>query len=152
VVLEREICQGLPKGCQRSGAMAPGKKKVVVTPELLEDYSGVRKFSYGKAEDKDQIGQVTGLAWTQVGGELLTIEAVAVPGKGRHTKTGSLGDVMQESITAALTVVRARSRTCWVFLSIFMKIMTSTFIFLKGQLRRMAPVQGLGCARPLCLF
>jgi ATP-dependent Lon protease len=108
--LEREIAKVCRK-VVKEAVLGTSKKKLVVTPELLEDYSGVRKFSYGKAEDKDQIGQVTGLAWTQVGGELLTIEAVAVPGKGRHTKTGSLGDVMQESITAALTVVRSRSRT-----------------------------------------
>ena len=69
----------------------------------------MRKFDYGRAEDENRIGVVTGLAWTQVGGELLNIEAVAVPGKGRQTKTGSLGDVMQESIQAALTFVRSRA-------------------------------------------
>ncbi|HCP04210.1 MAG TPA: endopeptidase La, partial [Pseudomonas sp.] len=68
-----------------------------------------RKFKYGLAEESDQVGQVTGLAWTQVGGELLSLEAVVVPGKGRQIKTGSLGDVMQESISAALTVVRSRA-------------------------------------------
>ena len=75
----------------------------------LAEYSGVRRFSYGLAEEENQVGIVTGLAWTQVGGELLNIEAVMVPGKGRQTKTGSLGDVMQESIQAALTFVRSRS-------------------------------------------
>ena len=85
-------------------------KTVEITPEKLEDYAGVRKFTYGRAEEKDQIGQVTGLAVTSVGGELLTIEAVAVPGKGNIIKTGSLGDVMQESIQAAMTVVRSRAR------------------------------------------
>ena len=84
---------------------------VTVTPELLEHFLGVRKFSYGLAEVQDQIGQVTGLAWTQVGGELLTIEAAVVPGKGQLIKTGSLGDVMVESITAALTVVRSRAKS-----------------------------------------
>ena len=79
-------------------------------PDLLDDYLGVRKFDYGVAEHNNQVGQVTGLAWTQVGGELLTIEASAVRGKGRMVKTGSLGDVMQESIQAALTVVRSRSQ------------------------------------------
>lgn len=82
----------------------------LIDSESLESLLGVRKFDFGKAESKDQIGQVTGLAWTQVGGELLTIEATAVVGKGRIIKTGSLGDVMQESIQAALTVVRSRSQ------------------------------------------
>jgi ATP-dependent Lon protease len=75
----------------------------------IEHFNGVRKYTYGLAEENNQVGIVTGLAWTQVGGELLNIEAVAVPGKGRQTKTGSLGDVMQESIQAALTFVRSRS-------------------------------------------
>lgn len=82
----------------------------VIDSAALEDLLGVRKFDFGKAESRDQIGQVTGLAWTQVGGELLTIEASAVVGKGRIIKTGSLGDVMQESIQAALTVVRSRGQ------------------------------------------
>jgi ATP-dependent Lon protease len=80
-----------------------------LTPENLEDYSGVKKFSYGIAGREDRIGLVTGLAWTSVGGELLTLEAAAVRGKGKYIKTGSLGDVMQESIQAALTVVRSRA-------------------------------------------
>jgi ATP-dependent Lon protease len=97
---------------QKALLSAPDKKeslRVDVTPDNLEEYSGVRKFNYGRAEEKDQIGQVTGLAVTSVGGELLSIEAVAVPGKGQHTRTGSLGDVMQESIQAAITVVRSRA-------------------------------------------
>ena len=107
--LEREvakICRKVVKEFSLGEKAAP----IVVTAEQLEDYCGVRKFSFGVAEEKNQIGQVTGLAWTQVGGELLTIEAVAVAGKGRQVKTGSLGDVMQESIQAALTVVRSRSQ------------------------------------------
>ena len=83
--------------------------KTTVGSEQLSLYSGVRKVGYGRAEEKDQVGIVTGLAWTQVGGELLNIEAVSMPGKGRQTKTGSLGDVMQESIQAALTFVRSRA-------------------------------------------
>jgi ATP-dependent Lon protease len=78
---------------------------------VLEDYCGVRKFEFGEAEEDDRIGQVTGLAWTQVGGELLTIEASSFIGKGKIIKTGSLGDVMQESIQAALSVVRSRSES-----------------------------------------
>jgi len=87
------------------------KKLVHLTSDTLEHYSGVRKFDYGKAELENKVGQVNGLAWTQVGGELLTIEAIAVEGKGKTIKTGSLGDVMQESIQAALTVVRSRARS-----------------------------------------
>ena len=82
---------------------------IVISPDRLEDYAGVRKFTYGLKEAEDRIGQVTGLAWTSVGGELLTIEAVSVPGKGKQIRTGKLGDVMQESIQAALTVVRSRA-------------------------------------------
>ncbi|MFO2462894.1 endopeptidase La [Pseudomonas sp. 15FMM2] len=84
---------------------------VKATADTLEHYLGVRKFRYGLAEQQDQVGQVTGLAWTQVGGELLTIEAAVIPGKGQLIKTGSLGDVMVESITAAQTVVRSRARS-----------------------------------------
>ncbi|WP_019864346.1 endopeptidase La [Methylovulum miyakonense] len=83
--------------------------KVVVTAENLNDYLGVKRFNYGVAEEQDQIGQVTGLAWTEVGGELLTIETAVIPGKGKHSATGKLGDVMKESIEAAMTVVRSRS-------------------------------------------
>jgi len=106
--LEREIA----KVCRRAvkqEALAEEGRKDALTTDCLEDFLGVRKFTYGRAEEKDQIGQVTGLAWTSVGGELLTIESVAVPGKGQIIKTGSLGDVMQESIQAALTVVRSRA-------------------------------------------
>ncbi|MDE0747412.1 MAG: endopeptidase La [Porticoccaceae bacterium] len=82
-----------------------------IKPSDLEEMLGVRKFDYGRAEAENQVGQVTGLAWTQVGGELLTIETSVIPGTGKVVKTGSLGDVMQESIQAALTVVRSRSKT-----------------------------------------
>ncbi len=84
---------------------------VRIDPEAVEKYVGVRRFTYGVKEEEDQIGAVTGLAWTEVGGEILNIEAAAVPGKGRQTRTGSLGDVMQESIQAAITFVRSRART-----------------------------------------
>jgi len=85
------------------------ERKVTVTPGVLERYLGVKRFRYGKADDLDRVGQVTGLAWTEVGGELLQIEAALVPGKGKFTYTGHLGDVMQESIQAAMTVVRSRA-------------------------------------------
>lgn len=84
-------------------------EKIVVTAENLEKYLGVLKFRFGRAEESDRIGQVTGLAWTEVGGELLTIESACVPGKGKMSYTGQLGDVMQESIQAAMTVVRSRA-------------------------------------------
>jgi ATP-dependent Lon protease len=108
--LEREIskiCRKVVKEHLLSGEA----KTVTMTEELLEHYLGVRKFSFGRAEEQDQIGQVTGLAWTSVGGELLTIESVSTPGKGRVISTGSLGDVMQESIQAAWTVVKSRAST-----------------------------------------
>jgi ATP-dependent Lon protease len=84
--------------------------RIAVTPKNLDKYLGVRKYSFGMAEKQNQVGQVTGLAWTEVGGELLTIETVTMPGKGKTITTGKLGEVMQESIQAALSVVRARSR------------------------------------------
>lgn len=86
------------------------QKGVSVTARNLDKYLGVRKYSYGIAEQQNQLGQVTGLAWTEVGGELLTIEAVSLPGKGKMTTTGKLGEVMQESIQAALSVVRSRAK------------------------------------------
>ncbi len=107
--LERQIA----KICRKAVKEHALEKRfsVKVTADALEHYLGVRKFSYGLAEQQDQVGQVTGLAWTQVGGELLTIEAAVIPGKGQLIKTGSLGDVMVESITAAQTVVRSRARS-----------------------------------------
>jgi ATP-dependent Lon protease len=107
--LEREIA----KLCRKVVTQHVKEKHLTVDEigsEGLEELLGVRKFDFGKAEANDQIGQVTGLAWTQVGGELLTIESSAIPGKGLIIKTGSLGDVMQESIQAALTVVRSRGQ------------------------------------------
>ncbi|WP_417567005.1 endopeptidase La [Marinobacter sp.] len=106
--LEREIAK-ICRKVVRNHVESGDKASVEVTPEMLEDYSGVKKFKYGLAEEKNEIGQVTGLAWTQVGGELLHIECALTPGKGRVVKTGSLGDVMQESIQTALTVVRSRA-------------------------------------------
>ncbi len=107
--LERElskVCRKVVKGLQLK-KMTP---KVIVDGENLNDFLGVRKFNYGRAEQQNQVGQVVGLAWTQVGGDLLTIEAVTMPGKGVITRTGSLGDVMKESVEAARTVVRSRAR------------------------------------------
>jgi len=108
--LEREISKVCRK-VVKEHLLADSLEPVGVEGEGIEEYLGVRKFSFGRAEEQDQVGQVTGLAWTSVGGELLTIEGVSVPGKGRVTSTGSLGDVMQESIQAAWTVVKSRART-----------------------------------------
>ncbi|MEX2470517.1 MAG: endopeptidase La [Pseudohongiellaceae bacterium] len=107
--LEREIAKICRKVVKES-SLSEAQEKVELDEEKLEKYSGVRKYDYGKAEEHNQVGQVNGLAWTSVGGELLTIEASAVEGKGKTIKTGSLGDVMQESIQAAFTVVRSRAR------------------------------------------
>ena len=107
--LEREIakvCRKVVKGL----LLKPREAQIQVGPRSLDKYLGVRRFRYGRAEETDQVGQVTGLAWTEVGGELLTIEAAVVPGKGKLINTGQLGDVMQESIQAATTVVRSRAR------------------------------------------
>ncbi len=107
--LERElskICRKVVKALQLK-QMEP---QVVVTADNLDKFLGVKKFNYGRAETQDQVGQVMGLAWTEVGGDLLTIEAAIMPGKGNITRTGSLGDVMKESVEAARTVVRSRSK------------------------------------------
>jgi len=106
--LERE----LSKICRKSVKellLERDRKVISVTPRNIEKYLGVKRFRYGRAEESDQVGQVTGLAWTEVGGELLTIESAVMPGKGKLTHTGQLGEVMQESIQAAMTVVRSRA-------------------------------------------
>jgi ATP-dependent Lon protease len=107
--LERElskICRKVVKALLLKGR----DNKVTVNARNLDKYLGVRRYSYGIAEKTNQVGQVTGLAWTEVGGELLTIETAVLPGKGKTTTTGKLGEVMQESIQAALSVVRSRAR------------------------------------------
>jgi ATP-dependent Lon protease len=114
--LERDIskiCRKVVKSLllrESEGKARKAKSPVDVTSKNLDKYLGVRRFTYGIAEKKNQVGQVTGLAWTEVGGDLLTIEAVSLPGKGKTTSTGKLGEVMNESIAAALSVVRARAK------------------------------------------
>ena len=108
--LEREIAKICRKTIKKIADLKE-KKLIKITPKILDEILGVRKFDYGEAKDKDRIGQVTGLAWTQVGGELLTIEASTFKGKGKIIKTGKLGDVMQESIQAAISVIRARAES-----------------------------------------
>jgi ATP-dependent Lon protease len=117
--LEREIAKVCRK-VTRELVLGKGKEdSITVSAENLEKYLGVRRYRYGVAEQKNQVGQVTGLAWTEVGGELLTIEAVIVPGKGKLTITGKLGDVMQESIQAAMSVVRSRARALGIVPSFY---------------------------------
>ncbi|MCF8158189.1 MAG: endopeptidase La [Burkholderiaceae bacterium] len=114
--LDREIskiCRKVVKDILTAKLSLPkdGKvEQIVVTPAVVEKYLGVKRFDYGLAAKENQVGQVTGLAWTQVGGDLLTIESVAMPGKGKTITTGKLGDVMQESIQAAMSVVRSRAK------------------------------------------
>lgn len=118
--LERElgkICRKVVKAL----LLKQMKPQVVVNEDNLNDFLGVRKYTYGRAEQKNQVGQVVGLAWTEVGGDLLTIEAALMPGKGVITRTGSLGDVMKESVEAARTVVRSRSRLLGIKDEIFEK-------------------------------
>jgi ATP-dependent Lon protease len=106
--LEREIskvCRKVVKGVQ----LKTHEGKAVITEENLNDFLGVRKYDFGRAEKKNQVGQVVGLAWTEVGGDLLTIESAVMPGKGNIIRTGSLGDVMKESVEAARTVIRSRA-------------------------------------------
>jgi ATP-dependent Lon protease len=107
--LEREIskiCRKVIKAIQ----LKQVTEKITVVEDNLNDYLGVRKFDYGQAEKENQVGQVVGLAWTEVGGDLLTIEAAVMPGKGNIIRTGQLGDVMKESVEAARSVVRSRAR------------------------------------------
>ncbi len=108
--LEREIAKICRKAVKQMLLHKKDETSVSVTPKNLDKFLGVRRFRYGKAEDMNRVGQVTGLAWTEVGGELLTIEAAVVPGKGKLQHTGQLGEVMQESIQAAMTVVRSRAQ------------------------------------------
>ena len=118
--LERDIS----KICRKAVKMIllnPKQKKVKVDSTNLDSYLGVRRFSFGIAETENKVGQVTGLAWTEVGGELLTIEAQVMPGKGIMTRTGSLGDVMKESMEAARTVVRARANGWGILNNVFEK-------------------------------
>jgi ATP-dependent Lon protease len=118
--LEREISK-ICRKVVKDLLLKAKKTKITVTDKNLDNYLGVRRFNYGIAEDKDQIGQVTGLAWTEVGGELLTIETAVMPGKGKQLSTGKLGDVMKESIEAAVTVVRSRAQVLGIDNEVFQK-------------------------------
>jgi ATP-dependent Lon protease len=117
--LEREIANLARKAIKE--IVSDKSKKVSVTSKNLDKFAGVRKFRYGEAETEDMVGTVTGLAWTEVGGELLTIEAVMLPGKGKMTATGKLGDVMKESVQAAESFVKARAVRYGIKPSVFEK-------------------------------
>lgn len=142
--LDREIariCRKVVKGLLTK----PSDKKVVVTPKNLDKYLGVRRYDFGLAEQKNQIGQVTGLAWTEVGGELLTIEAVMLPGKGNIIRTGKLGDVMQESIQTALSAVRSRAPVLGIDVDFYQK--NDIHIHLpEGATPKDGPSAGIGIA------
>jgi ATP-dependent Lon protease len=119
--LEREISK-LCRKATKAILTDPKVTKVSVTSGILSDFLGVRKYTYGVAEDEDKVGQVMGLAWTEVGGELLTIEASAMPGQGKIIRTGSLGDVMKESVEAARSVVRSRATSLGIRDDFFEKL------------------------------
>jgi ATP-dependent Lon protease len=148
--LEREIskiCRKAVKQLLTDKQQVPeGKaRRITVTPKNLDKFLGVRKFSFGMAEKQNQVGQVTGLAWTEVGGELLTIETVTMPGKGKTITTGKLGEVMQESIQAALSVVRNRSRRLGVQEDFYQK--NDIHIHLpEGATPKDGPSAGIGIA------
>jgi ATP-dependent Lon protease len=118
--MEREVSKICRKAVTAQ-ALKKAKGKLNVTPRNLEKYLGVQRYTYGMAEKNNQVGQVTGLAWTEVGGELLTIEATMMPGKGQITRTGQLGDVMKESIEAARTVMRSRAKSLGISVEMFEK-------------------------------
>jgi ATP-dependent Lon protease len=140
--LEREISK-ICRKVVKALVLRKRSTKIVVNAKNLDKYLGVRKFSFGMAEKQNQIGQVTGLAWTEVGGELLTIEAVVLPGKGKVVTTGKLGEVMQESIQAALSVVRKRARSLGIRRTSTRRA-TSTSTCRKAPRPRTVPSAGIG--------
>jgi len=145
--LEREISK-ICRKVVKSLLLKPRESRVMVTPKSMEKYLGVRRFRYGKAEDNDQVGQVTGLAWTEVGGELLTIEAATVPGKGKLTHTGQLGEVMTESIQAAMTVVRSRAKVLGIAEDFYQKLDVHVHVP-EGATPKDGPSAGVGMCTAL---
>jgi len=145
--MEREIAKICRKTVKK---LALGKKlsKVAVSARNLESYLGVRQFRYGLAEESNAVGQVTGLAWTQVGGELLQIEAMMVPGKGRLEQTGQLGDVMKESIQAAMTVVRSRAESLGIDTNFYQKLDAHVHVP-EGATPKDGPSAGVGMCTAL---
>jgi ATP-dependent Lon protease len=145
--LERELAK-LCRRVVKANMLDQTTTTRVITEELLEEYLGVTKYRYGLAGVSNQVGQVTGLAWTSVGGELLTLEAAATAGKGRIIKTGSLGDVMQESIQAALTVVRSRAESLGINAEFFEKNDIHVHVP-EGATPKDGPSAGIGMATAL---
>jgi len=140
--LEREISK-ICRKVVKEILLTKSGKKVTITPASLDKYLGVQRFRYGEVEDYDQVGQVTGLAWTEVGGELLKIETALVPGKGRLTHTGQLGDVMQESIQAAMTVVRSRAAALGIESDFYQKLDVHVHVP-EGATPKDGPSAGIG--------
>ncbi len=140
--------EDLPQVGQATVDQAARTDHVTVTPRNLSKYLGVRRFRYGRAEEQDHIGQVTGLAWTEVGGELLTIEAAIVPGKGKLTHTGQLGEVMQESIQAAMTVVRSRASVLGLDADFYQKVDVHIHVP-EGATPKDGPSAGIGMCTAL---
>ena len=145
--LEREIAK-ICRKVVKEILLEKEVTRVDVTPDNLEKYLGVQRFRFGLAEEHDQVGQVTGLAWTEVGGELLTIETAVMPGKGKHSITGQLGDVMKESIQAALTVVRSRAAVLGIEAEVFEKNDIHVHVP-EGAIPKDGPSAGIGMCTAL---
>ena len=145
--LEREISK-ICRKVVKELVLKERDKKVTITPRNLDKYLGVKRFRYGLADEHDQVGQVTGLAWTEVGGELLTIESTTVPGKGKMIHTGQLGDVMQESIQAATTVVRSRAAMLGIDPDFYQKYDTHIHVP-EGATPKDGPSAGVGMCTAL---
>ena len=146
--LEREIAKICRKSVKQLLLHKKDERQVSVTARNLDKFLGVRRFRYGKAEDQNRVGQVTGLAWTEVGGELLTIEAAVVPGKGKLQHTGQLGEVMQESIQAAMTVVRSRAEVLGLESEFYQKLDVHLHIP-EGATPKDGPSAGIGMCTAL---
>ncbi|MEJ2362392.1 MAG: endopeptidase La [Gammaproteobacteria bacterium] len=145
--LEREIAK-ICRKVVKNILLTSNPEKTVVRAEDLDEYLGVKRFRFGLADEKDQVGQVTGLAWTEVGGDLLTIETAVMPGKGKHNITGQLGDVMKESIQAAMTVVRSRSEVLGISPDVFEKNDIHVHVP-EGAIPKDGPSAGIGMCTAL---
>jgi ATP-dependent Lon protease len=145
--LEREISK-ICRKVVKEILLKPREAQVKITGRNIEKYLGVKRYRYGLAEERDQVGQVTGLAWTEVGGDLLTIETAVMPGKGKHSLTGQLGDVMKESIQAALTVVRSRSQSLGIAADVFDKHDIHVHVP-EGAIPKDGPSAGIGMCTAL---